>query len=78
VSERLDRIEAEIERQLAVNAELMTRQTIQSNAIESLRLAIQELRLTAKILLQTAQTHQQGLETLTLEYRQHRSDGHGG
>lgn len=78
MSERLDRIEAEIERQLAVNAELMTRQTVQANEIESLRLAIQELRSSAESLLEVAQVHQRGLEVLALEYRQHRSDGHGG
>lgn len=51
MSERLDRIEAALDRQAAVNADLRT--------------SVIELRATAEALLQTAQIHQQNFEVLT-------------
>ncbi len=85
---RLDRIEAAIEeserrfderidREMQLLADLRTRQEIQSNQIEAQSLQISELRSTAAALLQIVQIHQQGIETMATEFRQHRSDGHG-
>ena len=51
--ERLDRIEAALDRQVAVNADLRT--------------SVTELRATADALLQVATIHQQNFERLTSE-----------
>ncbi|GAX46325.1 hypothetical protein NIES4075_73460 [Tolypothrix sp. NIES-4075] len=51
--ERLDRIEAALDRQVAVNADLRT--------------SVTELRTTAEALLQVATIHQQNFERLTAE-----------
>ena len=51
--ERLDRIEAALDRQVAVNADLRT--------------SVTELRATADALLQVATIHQQNFERLTTE-----------
>lgn len=51
--ERLDRIEAALDRQVAVNADLRT--------------SVTELRATADALLQIATIHQQNFERLTTE-----------
>lgn len=51
--ERLDRIEAALDRQVAVNADLRT--------------SVTELRTTAEALLQIATIHQQNFERLTVE-----------
>lgn len=51
--DRLDRIEAALDRQVAVNADLRT--------------SVTELRTTAEALLQIATIHQQNFERLTAE-----------
>lgn len=51
--DRLDRIEAALDRQVAVNADLRT--------------SVTELRTTAEALLQVATIHQQNFERLTAE-----------
>jgi hypothetical protein len=51
--ERLDRIEAALDRQVAVNADLRT--------------SVTELRATTEALLQVATIHQQNFERLTTE-----------
>lgn len=51
--ERLDRIEAALDRQVAVNADLRT--------------SVTELRTTAEALLQVVTIHQQNFERLTAE-----------
>ncbi|MBE9009921.1 hypothetical protein IQ250_06845 [Pseudanabaenaceae cyanobacterium LEGE 13415] len=63
------------ERQLV--AELRTRQEVQSNQLATISNQISETRSAVEALLQIAQIHQQGLERLTNEFRQHRSDAHG-
>lgn len=55
--ERLDRIEAALDRQAAVNADLRT-------SVVELRASTQELRATAEALLSTVQIHQQNFEIL--------------
>jgi FtsZ-binding cell division protein ZapB len=54
--ERLERIEAALDNQVAVNAELRT--------------SVVELRATAEALLQTVQIHQQNFEILTTRHLQ--------
>lgn len=55
--ERLDRIEAALDRQAEVNADLRT-------SVIELRVSTQELRATAEALLSTVQIHQQNFEIL--------------
>ncbi len=57
--ERLERIEAALDNQVAVNAELRT--------------SVTELRATAEALLQTVQIHQQNFELLTARQLQTQS-----
>jgi DNA repair exonuclease SbcCD ATPase subunit len=54
--ERLERIEAALDNQVALNAELRT--------------STQQLRATAEALLQTVQIHQQNFEVLTARHLQ--------
>ena len=61
--DRLDRIEATLDRQLEVNAEIRT--------------SVVELRATAEALLQTVQIHQQNFEVIVGEIRQMQSDIRG-
>jgi hypothetical protein len=58
--ERLDRIEAALDRQVAVNADLRT--------------SVTELRATADALLQVATIHQQNFERLTTELNADRQE----
>lgn len=58
--ERLDRIEAALDRQVGVNAELRT-------SVEALKISTTELRTTAEALLQVVTIHQQNFERLTAE-----------
>lgn len=58
--ERLDRIEAALDRQVAVNADLRT-------SLEALKISTTEVRTTAEALLQVATIHQQNFERLTVE-----------
>lgn len=58
--ERLDRIEAALDRQVAVNADLRT-------SLEALKISTTEVRTTAEALLQVATIHQQNFERLTTE-----------
>lgn len=58
--ERLDRIEAALDSQVAVNADLRT-------SVEALKISTTELRTTAEALLQVATIHQQNFERLTAE-----------
>lgn len=74
---RLDRLEAALENQFALNASLRTSIEILNNAIESQRQETTELRAAAEALLQTAQIRQSNIELLATEFRRHRSDGHG-
>jgi hypothetical protein len=62
-SDRLDRIEAALDRQLEVNAEVRT--------------SVVELRATAEALLQAVQIHQQNFEVIVGEIRQMQSDIRG-
>ena len=74
---RLDRIEAAINNQFALNAELRTSVEILNNAVETQRRETTELRSAVESLLQIAQIHQRDIELLTSEFRRDRSDGHG-
>lgn len=69
--DRMDRIEAALERleqsQEATQAQLDRQIPV-----------IADLRATAEALLQTAQIHQQNFERLIVELNRHRSDGQGG
>lgn len=76
MSERLDRLEAMMENQFALNAELRTAIEILNNTAQSQRQETTELRRTAEALLQIVQLHQRDIEVLAA-FRQHRSDGHG-
>jgi hypothetical protein len=58
--ERLDRIEAALDSQVAVNADLRT-------SLEALKISTTEVRTTAEALLQVATIHQQNFERLTAE-----------
>lgn len=58
--ERLDRIEAALDSQVAVNADLRT-------SVEALKISTTELRTTAEALLQVVTIHQQNFERLTAE-----------
>ncbi|MBD2194969.1 MULTISPECIES: hypothetical protein [Calothrix] len=58
--DRLDRIEAALDRQVAVNADLRT--------------SVTELRATAEALLQVATIHQQNFERLTSELNADRQE----
>lgn len=58
--DRLDRIEAALDRQVAVNADLRT-------SLEALKISTTEVRTTAEALLQVATIHQQNFERLTTE-----------
>ncbi len=74
---RLDRIEAAIDSQFALNASLRTSIEILNNAVEGQRQETVELRSAVESLLQIVQIHQGNIELLTSEFRRHRSDGHG-
>ncbi|KAM3096945.1 hypothetical protein ACKFKG_09665 [Phormidesmis sp. 146-35] len=76
MSERLDRLEAMMESQFALNAELRTAIEILNNTAQSQRQESAELRKTAEAFLQVVQRHQRDIELLTTD-RQHRSDRHG-
>ena len=58
--DRLDRIEAALDRQVAVNADLRT-------SVTELKTTVTELRTTADALLQVATIHQQNFERLAVE-----------
>ncbi|KAM3114100.1 hypothetical protein [Phormidesmis sp. 146-33] len=76
MSERLDRLEAMMESQFALNAELRTAIEVLNNTAQSQRQESVELRKTAEALLQIVQRHQRDIEFLTTD-RQHRSDRPG-
>lgn len=65
--DRLDRIEAALDRQVAVNAELRT-------SVETLKTSTTELRATAEALLQVVTIHQQNFERLTTELNADRQE----
>jgi len=65
--ERLDRIEAALDRQVAVNADLRT-------SVVELRATTEELRATTEALLQVATIHQQNFERLTTELNADRQE----
>jgi hypothetical protein len=64
MSERLDRIESALERQVQVNATMRTELEILKSATENL--------------LRTVELHQDDILAIVQVIRQHRSDGHGG
>jgi signal transduction histidine kinase len=61
MSDRLERIEAALDRQAEVNADLRT-------SVVELRASTQELRATAEALLSTVQIHQQNFEVLATRF----------
>ena len=65
--ERLDRIEAALDRQIAVNANLRTSVVELRATTEDLRATTQDLRDTTAAILQIIQIHQQNFEQLTTE-----------
>jgi methyl-accepting chemotaxis protein len=82
--DRLDRIEATLDRQLEVNAELRTsvvelRTSVVEvrNSVVEVRNSVTELRVTAEALLQTVQIHQQNFEIIVDEIRQMHSEIRG-
>jgi hypothetical protein len=65
--DRLDRIEAALDRQVAVNADLRTSLEALKISTEALKISTTEVRTTAEALLQVATIHQQNFERLTAE-----------
>lgn len=65
--DRLDRIEAALDRQVAVNAELRTSVETLKNTTDSLQSTVADFRLSAEALLQVATIHQRNFEQLTNE-----------
>lgn len=72
--DRLARVEAALENQVQVNAELLTRLEILSNTAQSQQASIADLRVTAQALVSTTEIHQQNFEVFTQELRQQRAD----
>lgn len=72
--ERLDRIEAALDRQVAVNADLRTSVVDLRATTEDLRATTEELRATTEALLQIATIHQQNFERLTTELNADRQE----
>lgn len=64
---RLERIEAALDRQVTVNADLRT-------SVETLRNSTTELRTTAEALLQVVTIHQQNFERLSAELNADRAE----
>jgi methyl-accepting chemotaxis protein len=65
--DRIDRIEAALDRQVAVNADLRTSVEQLRATTEELRATTEELRATTEALLQIATIHQQNFEQLSFE-----------
>lgn len=65
--ERLDRIEAALDRQVAVNADLRTSVVELKATTADLRDTTADLRATTEAILQIIQIHQQNFEQLTTE-----------
>jgi len=65
--ERLDRIEAALDRQVAVNADLRTSVVELKATTADLRDTTADLRATTEAILQIIQIHQQNFERLTTE-----------
>lgn len=63
--DRLDRIEAALDRQVAVNADLRTSVEILKASTAELSETVSDLRETASALLQVVTIHQQNFEQLT-------------
>lgn len=68
--DRLSRVEAALENQVIVNAELLTRLEILSNTAQSQQASIADLRATAQALVTTSELHQQNFEVIAQEIRQ--------
>lgn len=68
--DRLARVEAALENQVQVNAELLTRLEILSNTAQSQQASISELRATAQALVTTSEVFQQNFEIIGQEIRQ--------
>ncbi|MBW4632484.1 MAG: hypothetical protein KME30_11460 [Iphinoe sp. HA4291-MV1] len=74
---RLERIEAALDRQVVVNADLRTSVETLRNSTEVLKNSTTELRVTAEALLQVATIHQQNFERLTAELNADRTEWRG-
>ena len=68
--DRLARVEAALENQVQVNAELLTRLEILSNTAQSQQASIADLRATAQALVTTSEIFQQNFEVMGQELRQ--------
>ena len=68
--DRLARVEAALENQVQVNAELLTRLEILSNTAQSQQASIADLRATAQALVTTSEIFQQNVEVMGQELRQ--------
>lgn len=77
MSERLDRIEAALDRQAELNASLRTSIEILKLSTEETRASVEETRASVEALLQIVIAHQGDITALAESIRQHRSDGHG-
>jgi chromosome segregation ATPase len=80
-SDRLDRIEAALDHQVSVNADLRTSVEILNNtanslqaSVSDLRVSVNDLRFGMESLLGTVQQHQQNFEVVAAELRAQRGD----
>ncbi len=80
-SDRLDRIEAALDRQVSVNGDLRTSVEVLNNTVNSLqasvsdlRVSVNDLRFSMESLLGTVQQHQLNFEVVAQELRAQRGD----
>jgi chromosome segregation ATPase len=80
-NDRFDQIQAALDRQVQVNADLLTRLEILSNTVQSLqasvgdlRISVADLRATAEALVTNSEVHQQNFEVIAQELRSSRAD----
>lgn len=71
---RLDRIEAALDRQVSVNADLRTSVEVLNHTAESLQASVADLRFSVEAILGTVQQHQQNFEVIATELRLQRGD----
>ncbi len=73
-SDRLDRIEAALDRQVSVNGDLRTSVEVLNNTVNSLQASVSDLRFSVDAILGTVQQHQQNFEVIAQELRLQRGD----
>ena len=73
-SDRLDRIEAALDRQVSVNGDLRTSVEVLNNTVNSLQASVSDLRFSVDAILGTVQQHQQNFEVIATELRYSRRE----